>query len=472
MTRIHHRPRRAAFTLVEMMVASALIIFMMWIIATAFEKGLTSFRVLKTAGDMQEKLRAATTAIRRDLTRPHFDKFASQPWGGENLSDQRMDQINWEPPSGEVGSLGGGGYFRIYQQGIGAKEGLDADDTTMEHYLSPASPSTEPIGHVLQFTVKLPGIRRDQYFMVDTKDPIGDSVYPFPDGSLGNGRLSRFNFPIYNRRVAFPIQAPGGTGTIPAEATPTTLFTSQWAEVMYFVRPNGESAGTTPLYNLYRQQNLLVTDLPENVTYATPPSPRPVEIDASDRRFFEVSAWRRASQPAALVNGPKTVTAPLRRMGADPNEASLQYSLGKFPASGIQTLTEKVGNNLNDPLAATDLLLTNVTHFEIKVLWEPAPGGNAPWPGINPPALSPGNPDYPFDRLPPSGNSAFPALTERIFDTWSKRPSANPIEDFTNWQTGPKQIPLRIRVRAIQIELRIWDVKSQQSRQITIIQDV
>ena len=72
MTRHHSNERRAAFTLVEMLVASALILFMMWIIASAFEKALTSFRVLKTAGDMQEKLRAAATAIRRDLTRPHF----------------------------------------------------------------------------------------------------------------------------------------------------------------------------------------------------------------------------------------------------------------------------------------------------------------------------------------------------------------------------------------------------------------
>ena len=69
MTRLHTE-RRRAFTIVEMLVASALIIFMMWIIASAFQKALDSFRVLKTAGDLQEKLRAATTAIRRDLTRP------------------------------------------------------------------------------------------------------------------------------------------------------------------------------------------------------------------------------------------------------------------------------------------------------------------------------------------------------------------------------------------------------------------
>ena len=49
--------RRTAFTLVEMLVAAALILLMMWIIATAFTKGLEAFSTLKTAGDMQEKLR-------------------------------------------------------------------------------------------------------------------------------------------------------------------------------------------------------------------------------------------------------------------------------------------------------------------------------------------------------------------------------------------------------------------------------
>jgi hypothetical protein len=33
-------------------------------------------------------------------------------------------------------------------------------------------------------------------------------------------------------------------------------------------------------------------------------------------------------------------------------------------------------------------------------------------------------------------------------------------------------IPLRVRVRAIQIKLRIWDRKTNQTRQVTMIQDV
>src|SRR5262245_63935137 len=88
-----HR-RRSAFTLVEMLVAAALIIFMMWIIASAFTKGLEAFSTLKTAGDMQEKLRGAATVIRRDLTRPHFS--ADGAFHGEDLSDQRLDNDLWD----------------------------------------------------------------------------------------------------------------------------------------------------------------------------------------------------------------------------------------------------------------------------------------------------------------------------------------------------------------------------------------
>src|SRR6266436_6995791 len=92
--------RRTAFTLVEMLVASALIIFMMFIIASAFEKGLNSFSVLKTQSDMQDKLRAVATTVRMDLTAQHFGD-------GSSLSDQRLNDQLWQPPSR--------GYFRISQ---------------------------------------------------------------------------------------------------------------------------------------------------------------------------------------------------------------------------------------------------------------------------------------------------------------------------------------------------------------------
>src|SRR5262249_41549258 len=121
---LHPPPRRGGFTLVEMMVATALIIFIMYILASAFEKGLESFRMMKVAGDMQERLRTAAVGMKTDLTKPHFNDQGSSL--GEYLSDPGLNLTdpNWVPPDK--------GYFRI-DFGMGGlidpqDEGIDPDD--------------------------------------------------------------------------------------------------------------------------------------------------------------------------------------------------------------------------------------------------------------------------------------------------------------------------------------------------------
>ena len=52
---------RPGFTLVEMMVAMGLTIFLMVILSQCFVQGLETFSGLKTIGDMQEELRTAMT---------------------------------------------------------------------------------------------------------------------------------------------------------------------------------------------------------------------------------------------------------------------------------------------------------------------------------------------------------------------------------------------------------------------------
>src|SRR5713101_2861271 len=72
--------RRGAFTLVEMLVATALVMFIMLILSEAFVAGLEAFRTLKGIGDMEERLRAAALIIRSDLEADHFES-------GVQLSD-------------------------------------------------------------------------------------------------------------------------------------------------------------------------------------------------------------------------------------------------------------------------------------------------------------------------------------------------------------------------------------------------
>jgi hypothetical protein len=60
-----------------------------------------------------------------------------------------------------------------------------------------------------------------------------------------------------------------------------------------------------------------------------------------------------------------------------------------------------------------------------------------------------------------------------VFDTWIGAP-LNP-----NWNTGltvatqnAEKLPLAIRVKQLKIILRIFDTKTQQTRQSTLIQDM
>jgi hypothetical protein len=526
---------RTAFTLVEMLVASALIIFMMFIIASAFEKGLESFRILKVQGDMQEKLRAAATAIRLDLTAQHFGD-------GSSLSEQRLNNQLWQPPTK--------GYVRISQPGplpnetgAGARESVDPDSPTARYYL--LTP-TAAQNLYLQFTVNLTNghpsmrdarARTDQFFMTDTTNPLANQQ---------DGTLNQYSAPDYN--------------VVPS-STVGTSFTSYWAEVCYFAKPNGKSTdaipGLTtavPLFDLYRRQVLLVEP--------SPPKPYPL-TQPTNGVYNDVSVWPPIGN-TKLFNGAADVTEPLRRWGMFYHSPPAAYEFGlpkllaqasvanpPFPTiNDDATALAANNNNNNSPYAdpqlgsrvGGDILLTNVVSFEIKVLWEPVRKGgpntdrffaNAniatpiyPQDGADPTAA--GNPDYPFDYLPiginpginegiVGGQSSNPPNPPRIFDTWSSntdtsigtpyiygvdrtkyldakgqpvgtQPGLPTDPNFANWNMGhfaplpgvvpaattPTNytIPLRVRVRAIQIKLRIWDQKTSQTRQMTIIQDM
>ena len=72
---------RRAFTIIELMVSMALILFIMVILTEAFSAGMETFRQLKALGDMQERLRTATSILRRfelsDIQR-YFPEFGRQ----------------------------------------------------------------------------------------------------------------------------------------------------------------------------------------------------------------------------------------------------------------------------------------------------------------------------------------------------------------------------------------------------------
>src|SRR5437879_2737643 len=102
--------RRQAFTIPELLVSMALIIFIMVILSEAFRAGIDTFRNLKAVGDMQERLRTVATIMRRDLSAQHFD-------ASRKLSDPTFLAIG-QPTEG---------FFRIQQGSPSVFEGNDTD---------------------------------------------------------------------------------------------------------------------------------------------------------------------------------------------------------------------------------------------------------------------------------------------------------------------------------------------------------
>ena len=101
--------KRQGFTLVEMLVAMALTLFIMVILSQAFITGLDTFSQLKGIGDMEEKLRVFTNNMRNDLTLDHFE------------AKRRMSDPTF------LSAFPRQGFFRIYQKTPSFLEGSDLD---------------------------------------------------------------------------------------------------------------------------------------------------------------------------------------------------------------------------------------------------------------------------------------------------------------------------------------------------------
>jgi hypothetical protein len=213
--------RRTGFTLVEMLVAMALTIFIMVILSTAFVTGLETFRQLKGIGDMQESLRVASQRIQNDLRADHFE-------AGRKLSDADF----WIPAKAYGDGPPRMGFLRVVQGGASVGEGNDQDSL----------PSFRAANHVLHMSIRLRGNHREGFLSASV--PAGSPVLT-ANTTLGNQPA--------DARFQDPANPP---------------YTSAWGEVAYFlvlqgttVEPNNPNATTgTPLYRLIRMQKVVVAD--------------------------------------------------------------------------------------------------------------------------------------------------------------------------------------------------------------------
>src|SRR5688572_19156207 len=85
---------RPGFTLVELLVAMALIVLVMAILSAAFQVGMDSLSELKSIGDLNEQLRTAGTTLQEDLRANHLEDATGSP---VRLSDPRMHPLATQP---------------------------------------------------------------------------------------------------------------------------------------------------------------------------------------------------------------------------------------------------------------------------------------------------------------------------------------------------------------------------------------
>lgn len=379
---LRHRPlmKRPAFTLVEMLVAMALILFIMVILSEAFVSGLESFRQLKALGDMEERLRTASVELRRDLNADHFE-------GRRRLSDPNF----WYVPVRE-------GFFRIYQ-GFppSITEGVDSD----------GNPSSRAVLNRLHFTVKLRGNQLDKFFSTALDPSIPQTAL------LVAGGTNFFN------------QPPDGRFQ-----EGTNVFSTPWAEVAYFLVPDpaGAVAGTgTPLFSLYRTQLLVTPDNrklnwnlqdPNIFGNPIPYSSTPV-VTAFKPLSCQPEDLTKPAQSTLYFNNPSDLTQPFADMTKPANQR-------RKPRRAVYDITAA-----SPDTTRSTLLLTDVISFHVQV-------------------LTPASQD--FTNL----------------NTSSANSSAN-------FDTGDSQGSIggaKFNILAIQVTLRVWDAKTEQARQITIVQDM
>jgi prepilin-type N-terminal cleavage/methylation domain-containing protein len=340
--------RRTGFTLVEMLVAIALTVFVMVILSQAFSAGLETFRQLKGIGDMQSGMRSAATRLRADLEAEHFGD-------SRKLSDTNYIAMG---PQAQ-------GFFKLEYGGDPIFEGNDPDGI----------PSYRSVDHRLHFSVKLRGNRREHFASatVPANSPLlalQTNYAPLPpDARFQEGNAS---------------------------------YHSPWLEVAYFLVKTGttvvqnDPADTqgTPLHALYRVQRVVLP---------------------------EASAATALNLPAAQLASYQELSCKATAGG------TLEFY---SPADLVNPAKRAISFTTNPGLGASPLL-ENVVSFQVQV--------RAGAPGVTANRLTV------FNFLPGTG--------ARFYD-------------------AAGTFAINYQVSAVQVTLRVWDPATQQTRQMSFIQDM
>ena len=279
--------RRFAFTLIEMLVSVALVLFIMVILTEAFGKGLDSFRTLKAVGDMESRLRTASALLRRDLQADHFE-------GKRRLSDPNARWTAMGVPRE--------GFFHIQRNFVagGAAEGNDSDGLVYRREFD-----------CLYFTVKLRGNNRSEFFQAN----VGNS------SPLMNPQV-RSNF--FDQPTDARFQDS------------TEVYSGQWGEVLY-VPVETSRLGNIRLSTLYRGQLVVVADNSRLNWPSTPPVPgMPLAYSQAQLdQHKEMSCYWRGND--LYFNNPTDLALPAGRTLQFTNPTNATRQLGRWSLTPVLT---------------------------------------------------------------------------------------------------------------------------------------
>lgn len=407
------RTRRHGFTLVELLVAAALTMLIMSILALSFQTAMDSLSHLRAAGEMQDRLRTAGEKIRIDLQAPHFEDEAVKHG---MVSHVRFDRNPNATPAA--------GFFRIDQIGPATEENGIA--TSSRDY------STRAANHFLEFSVKLPGTNRQSIFTAP-RVPNSNAAVQGLDDTHDN--LIR----------------------------DASTYGSRWAVVQWFLAPSGEAtngpvaASHQPLYTLHRRVRLLAEVKDSYINPGNPNSIHYVHNPATGLVLTARDVAKLTDRPAVL----NSFTAPTYANFYTPLgdgsdivlsnvlsfEVKADYSPVLVTAGALKTLYPRTAA---DP--ATLFATYGVT---------PAGTDTVTTPAAQAVSMSSGfNFDFPFDHLPK--NPFAPAAT----------PTVPNLRHFDTGEVGGTNIGQQYQVKSLQIKLRIYDPKTMNTRQVTLVQDL
>lgn len=306
MTKTRAARRRGGFTLVELMVSIGLTLFIMVIIVEAFTLSLDSFQGFRAVGELTTQVRGALYLVRTDLAQSHLE-----------ASRRPSDPGFWESPRRE-------GFFVVRQGSAPSAasatyrdEGVDFDG--VRSYIA--------TDHVLHFSNRLRGNRRDQFVIENVSAALASSQTMVPK------LLTETNY---------------------IASTDGGLASSQWSEVSYFLMPMpttiaepNASGQPIRLYNLFRTQ-LLVFPYTDTIntmfTYDGPFSTAPAPAGS----FYSTRMCSR-----------ETPTTP------KPANTKIQFYSPNDLARGATTRSL---NPATPDTSRASLVATNVVSFQVRII--------------------------------------------------------------------------------------------------------